>query len=195
MVPPDSDSLSRVESYSGNPLARFPCRLRGFHPLWPVIPNRSTKDYDTTTVLLPQKARPSGLGCSAVARRYTRNHGCFLFLQVLRCFSSLGWLGNHGIRTCLTASPCFSQSSTPYSLLVPRHPPHALRSLATLFTSSRRVTTPIRREHFNPLHFRRCSRSKAHLESHLISIISEHHTNSLAEANTVSSRFDATYIP
>ena len=149
MVPPDSDSLSRVESYSGNPLAHFPCRLRGFHPLRPVIPNCSTRDHDTTTVLLPQKARPSGLGCSAFARRYIRNHGCFLFLQVLRCFSSLGWLGNHGIRTCLTASPCFSQSSTPYSLLVPRHPPHALRSLATLFSPSRRVTTPIRRKHFS----------------------------------------------
>ena len=151
MVPPDSDSLSRVESYSGNPLARFPCHLRGFHPLWPVIPNRSIRDHDTTTVLLPRKALPSGLGCSAFARRYLRNHGCFLFLQLLRCFSSLGWLGNHGIRTCLTASPCFSQSSTPYSLQVPRHPPHALRSLATLFTPSGRVATTIRRERFTSL--------------------------------------------
>src|SRR5690606_13817392 len=29
-----------------------------------------------------------GLGCSASARRYSRNHCCFLFLRVLRCFSS-----------------------------------------------------------------------------------------------------------
>ena len=29
------------------------------------------------------------LGCSAFARHYLRNHCCFLFLQVLRCFSSL----------------------------------------------------------------------------------------------------------
>ena len=29
-----------------------------------------------------------GLGCSPVARHYWGNHGCFLFLRVLRCFSS-----------------------------------------------------------------------------------------------------------
>ena len=34
----------------------------------------------------------NGLGCSAFARRYSRNRCCFLFLQVLRCFNSLGWL-------------------------------------------------------------------------------------------------------
>ena len=32
-----------------------------------------------------------GLGCSLFARHYLGNHNCFLFLQVLRCFSSLGW--------------------------------------------------------------------------------------------------------
>jgi hypothetical protein len=31
-----------------------------------------------------------GLGCSPFARRYLGNHSCFLFLEVLRCFSSLG---------------------------------------------------------------------------------------------------------
>ena len=30
----------------------------------------------------------SGLGCSAFARHYLRNHFCFLLLGVLRCFSS-----------------------------------------------------------------------------------------------------------
>ena len=34
-----------------------------------------------------------GLGCSAFARHYLRNHYYFLFLRVLRCFSSPGWLG------------------------------------------------------------------------------------------------------
>ena len=32
----------------------------------------------------------AGLGCSAFARHYLRNHSCFLFLRVLRCFSSPG---------------------------------------------------------------------------------------------------------
>src|SRR5690348_5930558 len=54
----------------------------------------------------------------------------------MRCFSSLGWLGNPGIRTRLTAPAGLSQFSTPYSLLAPRHPPHALSSLATLLSPS-----------------------------------------------------------
>lgn len=32
----------------------------------------------------------TGLGSSAFARHYLRNHGCFLFLGVLRCFTSPG---------------------------------------------------------------------------------------------------------
>jgi hypothetical protein len=39
-------------------------------------------------VLYPRYREVSGLGCSAFARRYLRNHFCFLFLRVLRCFSS-----------------------------------------------------------------------------------------------------------
>ena len=41
-------------------------------------------------VLQPRACRNTpGLGYSAFARHYLRNHCCFLFLQVLRCFSSL----------------------------------------------------------------------------------------------------------
>ena len=40
-------------------------------------------------ILLPRRCRDSaGLGCSAFARHYLRNHCYFLFLRVLRCFSS-----------------------------------------------------------------------------------------------------------
>ena len=35
-----------------------------------------------------QLSRMCGLACSAFARHYLRNHGCFLFLWVLRCFTS-----------------------------------------------------------------------------------------------------------
>ena len=35
---------------------------------------------------------PLGLGCSPFARRYSGNRGCFLFLGVLRCFTSPRWL-------------------------------------------------------------------------------------------------------
>ena len=42
-------------------------------------------------VLQPRSCRnKTGLGCSLFARRYLGNHYCFLFLRVLRCFSSPG---------------------------------------------------------------------------------------------------------
>ena len=45
------------------------------------------------TVLQPQYCRNNtGLGSSTFARRYLRNHYYFLFLRVLRCFSSPGLL-------------------------------------------------------------------------------------------------------
>ena len=35
--------------------------------------------------------KPAGLDCSAFARHYLRNHCCFLFLRLLRCFTSPGF--------------------------------------------------------------------------------------------------------
>jgi hypothetical protein len=35
---------------------------------------------------------PNGLGLSRFARRYLGNRYFFLFLRLLRCFSSAGWL-------------------------------------------------------------------------------------------------------
>ena len=40
----------------------------------------------------PRHRNVTGLGCSGFARHYYRNHCCFLFLQVLRWFTSLGLL-------------------------------------------------------------------------------------------------------
>ena len=67
-------------------------RIRGFHPLCrdlslPLLLAVSI-DY---TVRTPRSKLP-GLGSSALARRYLRNHFCFLFLRLLRCFSSPGSL-------------------------------------------------------------------------------------------------------
>ena len=42
----------------------------------------------------------NGLGSSGSARRYSRNHCCFLFLRLLRCFSSPGSL-TYTIKTFL----------------------------------------------------------------------------------------------
>jgi hypothetical protein len=64
------------------PLSYCPLPIPGYHRLWLLFPKYSSS---------PQYCRNNiGLGCSDFARRYYRNHFCFLFLRVLRCFSSPG---------------------------------------------------------------------------------------------------------
>jgi hypothetical protein len=82
-------------------------RLQDCHLLWLPFPWYSTEitladssaplcrghvgsrdPADTTRTSL----HVDGLGCSPFARRYLGNRGCFLFLQVLRWFTSLGSL-------------------------------------------------------------------------------------------------------
>ena len=42
MVAVDSRGISRVPRYSGADRESARCRLRGCHPLWPIVPDRST---------------------------------------------------------------------------------------------------------------------------------------------------------
>ena len=90
MVPPDSDRVPPAPPYSGSCYALTQCRIHGFHVLRPAFPGRSPiKSVCDLAVLQPRPRRnAAGLGFSAFARRYLRNHYCFLFLRVLRCFSS-----------------------------------------------------------------------------------------------------------
>jgi hypothetical protein len=62
--------------------------VRGYHPLWPDFPNRSANDEFCNSHNARQLYHTTGLGCSPFARRYLGNRGCFLFLRLLRCFSS-----------------------------------------------------------------------------------------------------------
>ncbi len=66
-------------------------RVRGFHALRMNFPDHSPhKISSDIVVLLPPTCRNrTGLGCSPVARHYWGKTSYFLFLQVLRCFSSL----------------------------------------------------------------------------------------------------------
>ena len=93
----------------------------------------------------------TGLGCSAFARHYLRNHFCFIFLRVLRCFSSPGML-RHTWRRCMASKPyglphsdirgskdmcssprLFAACHVLLRSLEPRHPPFALFLLFTFF--------------------------------------------------------------
>ena len=73
-------------------LAYFRFRLRGFHPLRPAFPKPFCWSRRIINAVHTPGCTHPGLGSSAFARRYLRNRCFFLFLRVLRCFSSPGSL-------------------------------------------------------------------------------------------------------
>ena len=99
----------------------------------------------------PSIASNTGLGSSYFARHYFRNRVFFLFLQVLRCFSSLRSLPIHyfthvwitrffflaefphsdicGSMDICSSPQLFAAYHVLLRLLVPRYPPYALCSL------------------------------------------------------------------
>ena len=90
MVPISSVKISRVPTYSGlrSRLQNFVYRSFTFFAL--PFQVSSTIHQTAMSRSLPQHHYSIGLGCSNFARHYSRNHCCFLFLRVLRCFSSPG---------------------------------------------------------------------------------------------------------
>jgi hypothetical protein len=55
MVPPCSDKITRVPSYSFARLVPHEVfRLRGYHPLWPDFPDRSTKQHAKSCWAVPR---------------------------------------------------------------------------------------------------------------------------------------------
>ena len=140
--------------------------LPGSHRLRPTIPDRSpnTSSHAGRLVDLPngipqpracnpyQVSHIHGLASSAFARHYSRNHQCFLFLRVLRCFTSprspqhpihsdagnpaspgLGYpIRTPSDHSSVDNSPrTIAASHVLHRLLVPRHPPCAPQNLAT----------------------------------------------------------------
>ena len=89
MVPPTSHKVSRVSWYSGS------CRslLLSSTRLSLSLAGLPSPFHEQIGSLLPaviHACTHAGLGSSGFARRYSRNHCCFLFLWLLRCFSSPG---------------------------------------------------------------------------------------------------------
>ena len=155
MVSVDSRRVSRAPRYSGT---RFESRSfsstrlsRSMAPL----PRGLRLTTGLVTLLLralqPRRYRNIyGLGCCDFARHYFRNRGFFLFLQVLRWFTSLGLLdptyvfsGSYlrfaqvgfPIRTSSDITPVcgfpklIAACHVLHRLFLPRHPPCALSSL------------------------------------------------------------------
>ena len=95
----------------------------------------------------PGTARCPSLGYSRFARHYSGNHYCFLFLSLLRCFSSGGWLSFEWYTFSVPGCPIRKSSdimlvcSSPkliaayhvlHRLSDPRHPPCALNCFKNL---------------------------------------------------------------
>ena len=89
MVSTYSYEISRVSHYSGFTSPSLGFHIQDFHLLWSTFPGSSTN------LILgfignpnPTNITTHGLGSSYFARHYFRNRFYFLFLWVLRCFSS-----------------------------------------------------------------------------------------------------------
>ena len=132
MVPPTSHKVSRVSWYSGYcrclPLSntRLSLSLAGFPKTFLLASDSLLQS------MTPERTR-SGLGSFPFASRYLGNRCFFLFLRVLRCFSSPGSLHTpmdsvHDDRSSSCRVPPFRHPRLNGYLLLPA----AFRSLSRL---------------------------------------------------------------
>ena len=68
----------------------FRLRVRGFHPLRPAFPKLFCCPPTSLMQSITPECTHSGLASFPFARRYSGNRCFFLFLRLLRCFSSPG---------------------------------------------------------------------------------------------------------
>ena len=99
MVPPTSHRVPRVPWYSGycRPSSSF--TYGAFTLCGRLSQSRSAGLLGNLWQSITPSCTHDGLGSSAFARRYLRNRCFFLFLRLLRCFSSAG-------------SPCMTMDSS-----------------------------------------------------------------------------------
>ena len=155
MVPPASHRVTRVRWYSGSTLQLPHFAYRTLTSSGVPFQAASAMLSSRDECPQPQKKSP-GLGFSPFARRYLGNRGFFLFLRVLRCFSSprcllygygftIGCLrittgafphsDIHGLSVVCTYPWLFAAYHVLLRLPVPRHPPDALSCLTFVWFS------------------------------------------------------------
>ena len=101
MVLVDSHKASPTSRYSGYQPHVFPYVYGTITLFCATSQQLQLRIYMIMSVLQPRCCRNNtGLGSYAFARHYLRNHYCFLFLCLLRCFSSAG------LRCCNIPSVC-----------------------------------------------------------------------------------------
>ena len=92
MVPLTSHKVSRVSWYSGSCSVSSAFTYGAFTLFCRLSQNRSVSFQESLMQSVTPECTHSGLGSSSFARRYSRNRVFFLFLWLLRCFSSPGSL-------------------------------------------------------------------------------------------------------
>ena len=118
-------------------------RIRGYHSLWRYFPiaysihtfcNFTQNNFEDFVLLPLHVLLHSGLGFFLIARRYTGNNNCSLFLWVLRCFTSPGLL-----RALRHRFLGMTQEGFPHSEIsgskVDWHLPETYRSQSTSFVA------------------------------------------------------------
>ena len=91
MVPAVSDRIPRVPPYSGYQPDRISYVYRTITSYGRPFHTVPLQILLLTSTLQPRSClNKTGLGYFHFARHYSGNHCCFLFLRVLRCFSSPG---------------------------------------------------------------------------------------------------------
>ena len=140
MVPADSHKASPTSRYSGY---YYHCNsyVYGIITLYDAsFQKLQLQITDHIVVLQPRHClNRDGLGSSPFARHYLGNHYCFLFLQVLRCFSSLGLL-HYGSLTLVSGVYLFGNLRIKDYL----HLPEAYRSLSRPSSPSRTKASSMR---------------------------------------------------
>ena len=92
MVPLTSHKVPRVSWYSGSCSVSSAFTYGAFTLCGRLSQNRSVSFQESLMQSVTPECTHSGLGSSTFARRYLQNRVFFLFLRVLRCFSSPGSL-------------------------------------------------------------------------------------------------------
>ena len=135
MVPADSRRIPRVPRYSGARSPRLRVSPRGLSPSAARLSSRFgyAPPLASARVLQPRRRLDAGgLGSCAFARHYLRNHCYFLFLRVLRCFSSPRSPPRKRVTTSLWPG-CPIRKSPDQRLFAP---PRSLSQLITSFIAS-----------------------------------------------------------
>lgn len=174
-LPEGAGSFTRTTTESvllGIPSPCFPLCVRGYHPLWrrfPAVFHFGTA-WASEGPTTPQDLRPHGLGSSPFARHYSGNTCWYLFLRVLRCFTSPGSplltemscktgrvapFGNPGINACLRLPQAYRSLPRPSSprgaKASPAHPYYCNPHIPSLSKSLSKVFWPVPVQSCRPL--------------------------------------------